>query len=667
MVGVTVILLGSLTPLHHRVGSGSLGTDGSLGYEGKNVTVGGVDYAHALSTHPPARLLYFIGGAASTFRSHVALNDDVAHCGSYADFSVLADGREVASATGVWAGAPPRAIEGDVSGVQLLELVVTTSKWEYCHAVWLDPEIDAAAPPEQRGTIVDPLQRAEIELPPPIGPVKRCVATVASPGWEQLLDDMLGSVVANGDCPDALLVVFLLGSSAECERVVAKYRAIPVHCRPLVPPDKGSKSVLYSVASVVDAEQYVCLDSDTLVLDPLSPVFGAIEAAPDGSVLACREGNGEHCRDLDDALSRIYGASAGDLPGILGHDEDTIGSYPLVVNDGCFAGSRAALLTLDVTIRAMPGAIRWVDSGEWVRWRNQFIFNLALAVRRSGIELDQRYNLQLNYSDVEVVTVAGRPRVMWQGRSVRVLHASGWGRNKRPELKGLYSGVPDPLVARGDGDAYGAFLSALRAWTGRYGLSGLHLSFYTIREDHYARVRDPSVLPLLALLHYIVRANGCVRVLETGTARGVSAACLASAVSHRPGARVVSFDPYEMPGREELWAALPDPMRACLEQRPVDSVSGLHQALADGERYDAALLDSVHTEEHLSAELDLASKLVRPGGPILVHDWRAIPDVDRVLRAAEAAGHGVVRLLGEGGEAEEAGLGLALVENRRES
>ena len=552
-----------------------------------------------------------------------------------------------------------------MSGAQLLELVVTTSKWEYCHAVWLDPEIDAAPLPEQRGTMVDPLQRAEIELPPPLGPVKRCLATVASPGWEQLLDDMLGSVVANGDCPDALLVVFLLGSSAECERVVAKYRAIPVHCRPLVAPDKGSKSVLYSVASVVDAEQYVCLDSDTLVLDRLGPVFEAIDAAPEGSVLVCREGNGEHCGDLVDALTRIYGASAGDLPAILGHEADGIGSYPLVVNDGCFAGSRAALLTLDVTIRAMPGAIRWVDSGDWVRWRNQFIFNLALAVRRCGIELDQRYNLQLNYSDVEVTSVAGRPRVTWQGRSVRVLHASGWGRNKCPELKGLYSDVPDPLVGRGDGDAYGDFLSTLRAWTGRYGLSGLHLSFYTIREDHYARVRDPSVLPVLALLHYIVRANGCVRVFETGTARGVSAACLASAVSHRSGARVVSFDPYEMEGRAELWTALPESMRACIEQRPVDSIEGLRAALDAGECYDAALLDSVHTDEHLSAELELATRLVREGGPILVHDWRAIPEIDRVLVAVERDGLGVVRLLGEGGAEEDGGLGLAVVENRR--
>jgi predicted O-methyltransferase YrrM len=172
------------------------------------------------------------------------------------------------------------------------------------------------------------------------------------------------------------------------------------------------------------------------------------------------------------------------------------------------------------------------------------------------------------------------------------------------------------------------------------------------------------MLPVLALLHYLLRASGCARVVETGTGQGISAACIASAVSHRPDSLVVSFDPYELAGRAELWAALPDAMRACIEQRPVDAIDGLRASLADREQFDAALLDSVHTEAHLSAELELATKLVRPGGPILVHDWRAFPDVDRALLAAERSGHGVARLLGFGAEGEEAGLGLAIVTNR---
>ena len=656
--------LDTLAPLQHRVGYGSLGTAGTLGYEDKRVTVGGAEHPHALSTHPPARLLYFLDGRASSFRCRVALNDDVARCGAYADFSVLADGREVASAPGVWAGAPPVPIACDVTGAQLLELVVATTTWDFCHAVWLDPALDAAPDTPPTRSITDPLRRAEIELPPPLGPVERCVATVASPGWEPLLDDLLGSVVANGDCPDALLVVFLLGTSPECERIVAKYRALPVRCRPLVAPDMGSKAVLYSVARVVEAGSYVCLDSDMLVLGSLAPVFAATAACPEGSVLACREGNTHEYRDLLDVLCRVYNGRPEDLRAIVGGEPADAGAYPLPVNDGLFAGLRPGLLALDATIRGLPGAIGWVDDRRGVRWRNQFIFNLALARRACGIELDERCNLQLNGSSVEVTAVAGRPRARWHGREVRVLHANGYGREKYPQLRGLYAAVEDPVVGRGDGDAYGQFLSALRAWLGRHGRAGLSLSFYTIREAEHGRVHDPSVFPVLALLHYLVRAGGCVRVFETGTARGVSAACLASAVAHRTGARVVSFDPRPEAAREELWAALPDALGSCIEQRPVDSVDGLRAALAAGERYDACLLDSLHTEEHLSAELELASRLVRPGGPMLLHDWRALAEVERVVAAAERAGHGVVRLLAEGGAEEEAGLGLAVVENR---
>jgi predicted O-methyltransferase YrrM len=309
----------------------------------------------------------------------------------------------------------------------------------------------------------------------------------------------------------------------------------------------------------------------------------------------------------------------------------------------------------------MPGAIDWLEANRRVAWRNQFLFNLALARLRCGVELDERYNLQLNGSDADVQSTAGPPRVSWQGRGVRVLHANGWGRNKYPQLRGLYAKVPDPLVGQGDGDLYADFLKALRAWIGRYGVTALGYSFQGVLEEDDARVRDPSTLPTLALLHYLARASGWARVLETGTARGVSAACLASAVSHRPGSRVVSYDPVDYPERGPLWEALPERMRGCIEQRQVDALVGMREALERGERYEGALLDSQHTEEQVAAELELALALVEPGGLVLIHDWRAISAVDAAVARADAAGHPLARLLGGGSVAEDDGLGLAAV------
>ncbi|HWS56479.1 MAG TPA: NPCBM/NEW2 domain-containing protein, partial [Pyrinomonadaceae bacterium] len=102
------IYLDSLPPLDVQVGYGALGLRGELGYEGKAVSVGRRAYAHALSTHPPARLLFDLGGRFGAFSAQVALNDDAPGGSAYADFVVVADGRPVAAAPRVTAGEPPR-------------------------------------------------------------------------------------------------------------------------------------------------------------------------------------------------------------------------------------------------------------------------------------------------------------------------------------------------------------------------------------------------------------------------------------------------------------------------------------------------------------------------------------------------------------------------------
>jgi len=647
------------------VGYGQLGTHGNLGYEGKSVLVQRKRYRHALSTHPPAHLEFNLGGRFSRFHCQLSLNDDVHSGVSNAEFDVFADKRLVATAH-VVAGEPPHVIESNIAGAQVLELKVTTHSWAYCHAVWLDPQVEESVDRVSTKTLVDCLKRAEITLPVTIPSAERCIATVVSPGFESLLDDMLGSLYANGGCQDALLVVFALSHNTACERVVAKYRGLLIRCKPNSRVNAMSKGILYSVAHVINAQQFLCLDADMLVLGDLKPVFAALDACSEGSILACREGNGKSFSNLEHALCTAYGGQATDIQRVLGTTEGE-GSYPFVVNDGFFAGSRSALFALDSTIRAMPGAIAWIDEQRNIWWRNQFIFNLALARLQCGVELEASYNIQLHVQNVQFNNVNGRIQASWQGRTVHVLHFSGTGRHKYPQLRNLFARVPDPLVGSGNGDGFTVFLQALRAWVGRHGLVALSWSFYGTTDARTARVNDPATMPLLATLHYLIRSNGCVRVLETGTARGVSAACLASAVAHRPDARVVTFDPYPNQLRADLWAALPETMRTCIEPRNIGSLEGLTAALQAAEQYDAALLDSIHTEEHVWAEFQLASRLVCPGGLILIHDVRYIHGtVERALQRIEADGYGVVRLwTAECGVCEDDKLGLAVIENRR--
>lgn len=224
--------LGHLPLIQAGVGYGKLGVGGNLGYEGKWVTVQGRRYQHALSSHPTARVVFQLDGCFGTFRCQVALNDDVPMGISHAHFTVLADGREVASAPYVVAGDPPRALEADVRGAHFLELAVTTGRWEYCHAVWLEPQVDEAAAEMATPTLVDCLHRAEITLPVTMPRAERCIAAVTSPGYESLLDDMLGSLYAYGRCQDCLLVIFALNADAGCAALAAKYGATLIHGTP---------------------------------------------------------------------------------------------------------------------------------------------------------------------------------------------------------------------------------------------------------------------------------------------------------------------------------------------------------------------------------------------------------------------------------------------------
>ena len=654
--------LDALEPVYTRVGYGSLGTGGALGYEGRAVSVDGSRFDHALSTHPPARLVYDLGGAFRRFHCRVALSDEVPDGCSYADFSVRADGREVALVPGVWAGAGSVELSVDVEGARYLELAVNTRRWERCHAVWVEPVLDLGGPVVEPAMFTDCLGRADIAVPVSKPRAERCLATVASPGFEDLLDDMLGSLHANGGCGDALVVVITLGASARVAEVAAKHGAMLIRANPRARVNAMSKAMLYSIAHLVDADRFICLDADTLVLGDLGPLFGALDACADGSVLVCREGNHSGFTSLADFMY-AYGGVADDIERILGraHDE---GSYSLVVNDGVFAGTRSALLALDAAIRAMPDAVAWCDENRRITWRNQLVFNLALARLRCGVELDAAYNVQLHTQDVSLDLTGARPRAVWQGRDVRVLHLSGSGRRKYPALRGVYGRVEDPVWDAGDG-AYDAFLGALRAWVGRHGLSALAWSFYGTPSG-YARVHDSGAFPLFGLLHYLVRANGCVRVLECGTARGVSTACLASAVAHREGARVVTYDVADFPERQGLWHALPATMRECIDARLGDSLEGMQAELAAGERYHAALLDSDHAGEHVWAEFSLARELVVPGGLILIHDpGLETHTVEWALGHIQNAGYAVTRLwAAQGAVAEDEGLQLAVIENR---
>jgi hypothetical protein len=218
---------------------------------------------------------------------------------------------------------------------------------------------------------------------------------------------------------------------------MARHGAVVVECRFRTRLTASCNAVLYSVARFVNADRFLVLSPDTLVLDDLRPVFGAVDACPRMSILACRDsdlGQGNLLREL---CTRFAG-KRDDLNLLLGKAFDE-GSYPLAVNDGVFAGGRGALLALDNFIRTLPNAVAWVDALPDHEWRSQFVFNLALARMARGVELDTAYNLQVHAHDVQIGPTPSGVIASWRGMPVRILHFCRRGRDSHPEIRGLYA------------------------------------------------------------------------------------------------------------------------------------------------------------------------------------------------------------------------------------
>jgi hypothetical protein len=446
---VNVLFLEEATLLRAEVGHGELGLRGKLGYEDLPVSVGNKLYQHALSAHAPSAVTFELDGSFASFRCHVALNDDVPAQRSHADFTVVADGRVVAAMPNVMAGDAPRELEADIGYARRLALLVNTNRWPLCHSVWLDPQVSEQPHERPTGTMTDSLARAWILLPDAPLKANRCVATVVSPGYAGLLDDMLGSFYANSNCTDALVVVFALNADEECRKVIDKHGATTINCSPLGPVNPTLKSLMYSVARVVDARQFLCLDADMLILGDLNPIFDAFAAFPPDSIFVARDWYLNY-GTLEEKLISSYEGTPSDLTLLLGSTADE-GAYPLLVNDGLFAGSYGALHALDNVIRNMPRAVGWVDALPHHGWRNQFVFNLALARLKCGVELDSLYNFQVDTRDALLSWEGEKMQALWHGQPARVLHFRGWGRDRYPEWRGHFARASEKLSGKQEG------------------------------------------------------------------------------------------------------------------------------------------------------------------------------------------------------------------------
>ncbi|NED12525.1 alpha-galactosidase [Streptomyces sp. SID9124] len=92
--------------------------------DGHPLTIGGQVYAKGLGAHAASSVEFYAGGACETVTAQVGVDDEKEAKGSVA-FEIWADGTKAAS-TGVLTNAmPPQALSADVTGAQVVRLVVT--------------------------------------------------------------------------------------------------------------------------------------------------------------------------------------------------------------------------------------------------------------------------------------------------------------------------------------------------------------------------------------------------------------------------------------------------------------------------------------------------------------------------------------------------------------
>ncbi|WP_394829226.1 glycosyltransferase family 2 protein [Pendulispora albinea] len=288
---------------------------------------------------------------------------------------------------------------------------------------------------------LDCLGNTEIEWPHAPKELDRCVALVANERYAELVESALASLERFGDLPEVGRVLFVEGHAPRCEAIAARYGACIVKCRTLRGHPPSLKGVLYSMARVVRARQYLCLDADVLVLAGLRPLFEQHAALPKGHVLIAPEATRHAVATLGHALQSVYMATPHEVESLVG-SRSAIAAEPHVINDGVFVADADALAKVDDFLRRAPLLREWVGARGDVWWRQKAALNIALAADRAIAPLDATYNMQLHIHPVEhdARTGGAMSRGAMSRDSIRVLHFNGAGRRLHAGWKQLVLG-----------------------------------------------------------------------------------------------------------------------------------------------------------------------------------------------------------------------------------
>jgi hypothetical protein len=110
--------------------------------DGRTITIAGTTYAKGLGTNADSDVALYLDGTCSRFTAQVGVDDEVGTDGTVT-FSVLADGKALVTSPVLKGGDRATAIDVDVTGAQVLDLVVGDGGDDngHDHADWATPTL----------------------------------------------------------------------------------------------------------------------------------------------------------------------------------------------------------------------------------------------------------------------------------------------------------------------------------------------------------------------------------------------------------------------------------------------------------------------------------------------------------------------------------------------
>lgn len=267
-----------------------------------------------------------------------------------------------------------------------------------------------AAPVPEPGYGIDCLNRNQVPIKD--GPIQchLCIAILATPGFEHLMDMCLQSLKKNGGLEghDYTVVAFMPGADQACRDVCRRYGAVCLEPLSLVAPHASMKGMIYSLHRWVDAKCYLSLEPDMLVIGSLANIVDQVLADREDRLFAVpslvtlnardhalREtGRWEPEKDgfLQTFITNCFAGDGDDVKFLLGDREPQTRVF---CNGGLFLGNREALRRVEEQILSLqPFASLWIDTGH-VHWREEMVWNIAYNLAGNIAPLPKSYNHEL--------------------------------------------------------------------------------------------------------------------------------------------------------------------------------------------------------------------------------------------------------------------------------